>query len=311
VLEAKALARETLPDSRLVQMRLLLGMGRAQWRQGKWEAACTLLVSAGELAHSLGDAGYESQVISLMLLGFILPSLGRIDDAQRVLEKCITLCTERGDRLHLGSAINNRRNLWVARNDLARALEDQQRFKQLGRELGLVGWEYFAEHNLGELHYQAGDTPAAAPHIARAMELEREHPEVASRPWGLLLHARVLIYEGKVQLARQVLATIRQALEERAGTAFSPSESVLLSLVELATRPATAEEWLALQASSDECSVEQEPLEVLELQALVRLRRGEREEAIRLLEVALQRAERVPNIMAPRLRISLVLALNS
>ena len=46
-----------------------------------------------------------------MLLGFILPNLGRIDEAERVLEECITACTERGDRLHLGSAINNRRNL--------------------------------------------------------------------------------------------------------------------------------------------------------------------------------------------------------
>ncbi|MBN1204962.1 MAG: protein kinase [Myxococcaceae bacterium] len=311
VLEAMALATTALPKSPLLQMRLLLGMGRAQWRRGQWEHARELLEAAADLARSLGDAGYESLVICLLLLGFILPNLGRIDDAQRVLEECIAACTERGDRLHLGSAINNRRNLWVARNELTRALKDQERFKRLGRELGMMGWEYFAEHNLGELYYQAGDTLAAAPHIARALELERSHPEIAPRPWGLLLHARVLAYEGKEEGAREALRAIHQVLAKRPGKEFSPAESVLLSLVELATRPALAEEWQALRARSEACSVEQEPLEVLEVMALSRLRRGERQEAVRLLEEALRRAERLPNIMGPRLRHSLRLAIGT
>jgi len=311
VLEAMAIATFALLDSPSLQVRLQLGMGRAQLRQGQWEQARTLLVAAAELARSQGDSGYESLIISLLLLGLILPNLGRIDEAQRVLEDCIAACTERGDRLHLGSAINNRRNLWVARNDLPRALEDQEHFKRLGSELGMTGWEYFAEINLGELYFQAGDTGAAAPHVARAVELERDHPEVAPRPWGLLLHARVLAYEGKDELTLQALHAIRQVLAERPGTEFSAPESVLFSLVELTTRPAREEEWRALQARSDELSVEQEPLEVLELQALARLRRGERQEAIRLLEEALRRAEHIPNIMRPRLRQSLQRALYS
>ncbi len=85
----------------------------------------------------------------------------------------------------------------MARRDLANALKDQERFMHLGRELGVVGWEYFAEHNLGELYYQAGDAAAAEPHITRAIELERRHLEVAARPWALLLHARVLAWEGR------------------------------------------------------------------------------------------------------------------
>jgi hypothetical protein len=84
---------------------------------------------------------------------------------------------------------------------------------------------------------------------------------------------------------------------------------VLLSLVDLATRPASAEEWQALQARSDACSIEQEVLEVLEVQALARLRQGERQEALRLLDEALRRAESLPNIMRPRLQLSLRQAL--
>jgi tetratricopeptide (TPR) repeat protein len=111
---------------------------------------------------------------------------------------------------------------------------------------------------------------------------------VAPRPWGLLLYARVLAYEGKEELTRQALKTIRQVLEERPGTEFTAPESVLFSLVELTTRPARDEEWRELQARADEFSIEQDPLEVLEVQALTLLRRGERQEAIGLLEEALR-----------------------
>ena len=304
VLQAQLLAQEQGLKSPLLQVRLLLGVGRALFRNGQWEAACTPLEDAAARALSLGDAGYESRVVSQLLLGVILPTVGRIDDAERILEEVIAACTERGDRLHLGSAINNRRNLWVARNNLKGALADQERFMHLGRELGMTGWEYYAEFNMGELLYQAGHATEAAPHIARAIELERRHPEVTPRPWALLLHARMLAFVGEDARARAMLEDVRNALTQ-SGTELLPSEEVLFSLVELATREASPEEWRALQARSDAHSVEQEPLEVLEVQALARRRRGEREEALRILQEALARAARIPNVMWGRLRGSL------
>ncbi len=291
-------------QSPLIQVRLLLGLGRAQFRNGQWEECCEPLQEAAERARKLGDAGYESLVVAQLLLGVILPNLGHIDEAERIFEEVIAECSERGDRLHLGSAINNRRNLWVARNDFQGAMQDQERFLHLGRELGMVGWEYFAEHNMGELLYQAGDAEAAAPHIARAMELERHHPEMAPRPWALLLQARALAYTGQDEKTRALLTEIRRTLKQ-SGAEFSPSEEVIFHAVELATRDATPEEWDALLARSNECSVEQEPLEVLELRGLAWLRRGERAAAVRCLEEALRRAEKIPNVMGGRLKRSL------
>jgi tetratricopeptide (TPR) repeat protein len=254
-------------------------------------------------ARLLGDAGYETKVVAQLILVVILPNLGRIDEAEDVLEELIASCTERGDRFHLGGAINNRRNVWVARKDLANALKDQERFMHLGRELGVVGWEYFAEHNLGELYYQAGDTAAAEPHIARAIELERRHLEVAARPWALLLHARVLAWEGRDALAREQLGLLREALAlRRQAVELSPSEEVLYDMVELATRDASPEAWRVLQERSAEVSVEQEPLEVLEMMALTALRRGARDEALRILDQALELAARIPNVMEGRIR---------
>ncbi|WP_164008361.1 serine/threonine-protein kinase PknK [Pyxidicoccus trucidator] len=307
--EARALDAQGLAsrvESPYVQARLLLALGRAQFRKGEWQEARMPLEAAAERARRLGDAGYETQVVAQLLLAVILPNLGDINETDRVLAEVIEACTERGDRFHLGSAINNRRNLWVARKDLANALRDQERFMHLGRELGMVGWEYFAEHNLGELHYQAGDVEAATPHIARAIALERRHPEVAPRPWALLLQARAMAWTGRHQRGRELLAQVRQVLADgRHGVDLSPSEEVLFAMVELATRDASAEAWHALRERSSQVSVEQEPLEVLEMMGLAALRRGDPEEAARVLHEALERALHVPNLMEGRIRRSL------
>ncbi|HYI02045.1 serine/threonine-protein kinase PknK [Hyalangium sp.] len=301
-----ASARMGKVPSSYVQARLLLGVGTTGFRQGRWQEACPPLEAAADRANRLGDAGYETRVVAQLLLAVIYPNLGRIPEAEEVLEDVIASCTQRGDRFHLGSAINNRRNLWVSRKDLASALKDQERFMHLGRELGMVGWEYFAEHNLGELHYQAGDAAAAEPHIARAIELERQHPEVAPRPWALLLHARVLAWEGQSARASERLVQVREALaQQRQASALSPSEEVLYAMVELATREALPEEWRQLRERSAQVSMEQEPLEVLEMMGLAALRRGDRAAAVRALEEALGHAARIPNVMEGRLRRTL------
>ena len=257
--------------------------------------------------------GYETQVVSLLLLGAILPSLGRIEQAEQVIQRVEALCAERRDLLHLGSALNNRRNLWIARRDLARALADQERFMQLGRELGMAGWEYFAEHNLGELLYQAGAPEAALPHVLRAIELERLHPEVAPRPWALLLHARLLAFQGHSYPARARLQELHTTLARagragRTGATLTPSEEVLASMVDLATRPASLAEWEELRARSARYSMEQEPLEVVEMMGLAILRQGRTEEGRRILEEAQQMAARLPNLMEDRIRRTLLSA---
>jgi eukaryotic-like serine/threonine-protein kinase len=305
-LQAQDLARAHGLDSPLLEARRLLALGRSQFRRSQWHEARATLEAAATRAHALGDAGYESLMAAQLMLAVILPNLGCIDEAGRLLESAIAACLERGDRIHLGAAINNRRNLWVARHELQSALRDQRHFMKMGRELGMVGWEYFAEHNLGELHYQTGDVEAALPHIARAVELEQRFPEVVSQPWGMLLQARALAFMGERARAREVLEGLSLQLEARgSGVDMGPSGEVLRSMVELSTRESTAEEWQALRERSEVHSVEQEPLEVLELSALAALERGQVQQARGLLEVALERAQRIPNLMQGRLRRSL------
>jgi len=301
-------------ESEELLARLKLAIGRSQFRNGRRKEASASLEEAATLAEKLENAGYETLVVSLMMLGVVLPDLGRIDEAEQVLQRVVTLCTERRDRLHLGSAINNRRNLWVAKKDLERALEDQRRFMQLGRELGMVGWEYFAEYNLGELHYQAGQLSEADPHMRRAIELETRHPEIAPKPQAVLLRARLLAYRGEREQARALLDAVQEGITRakahgRGGADLVPSEQVLFRMVELYTRDSAAVEWRALRSDSTKHSVEQEPIEVAEFMGLALLRQGLVHEGLWQLDEARAMTGKIPNVMEARIRGTLANAL--
>ena len=84
--------------------------------------------------------------------------------------------------------------------------------------------------------------------------------------------------------------------------ALSPSEDVFCAMIELAARDAPAESWAALEDRSARSSVGQEQIEVLEARALTALRRGRRAEAAAQLAKARALAERIPNVMGPRLQ---------
>jgi tetratricopeptide (TPR) repeat protein len=301
---------------------LAVGSGRALFRQGAWEKAASELERAARLAELSGDAGYETLVIALLLLQVVLPQLGRVADGERVSEQVMALSRSRGDQLHLASAINNRRNLLVARKALADCIADQLAFMRIGRELGMVVSEYLGEINLGEMLFQSGDEEAASRHIERAVSIEERHPEVAPRPFAALLKARALAAQGKGAEARVELARIREAVaraesEGKPAGALAANEAVLVDLVELATRPAetgalaapeqsgsqvaASPEWDALVQRSTLCSMEQEHLEVLELRARAALHAGRIAEADQTLAAARAAAERIPNLFDARL----------
>jgi tetratricopeptide (TPR) repeat protein len=293
--------------SPVLEIRVRMGLGRSSFRFSNWAEASALLEEAATRAESFGDEAYETSVVSLLLLGLMLPIVGRIDDAAKIFDHLIHLCEQRGDLLHLSAAVNNRYNLWVARGDIESAARDLERKIQIGRELGVAQMEWSARYNLGEVYYQANKLDPAWVHVNRAVEMENRYPALIKLPMGTLLAARILAFQGEEQRARECIAAIRahqaKVLEEKrtAGT-LMPREDVLLTMVDLATREATDAEWEALQARSDQYSAEQEPIEVLEMRGLSAFRRGRHDEAITLLEKALQVASKIPNLLGSRIR---------
>jgi eukaryotic-like serine/threonine-protein kinase len=291
------------------QSRLALGLGRSLFRASRWAEACAALEMAAAVSEGQGDEGYETLVASLLLLGAALPYLGRPSEAEVALERARLIASTRGDLAHVAVARLNRRNLSVARGDLEEAVSDQLEARHIARELGHLGWEYYSEYNLAELFYQASYLERAAPHLARAEEIERSHPEAAPGPLALLLRARTLLLEGDLAGARGHLDRFRESLARGWGNSEAgPSEAILADMVELGTRPAEDAEWEALLARSTRDSVEQEPVEVLEMRGLAALRAGRLDTARAALAGALALTERVPGLLAARIRRTLQVA---
>jgi eukaryotic-like serine/threonine-protein kinase len=294
----------------LLDARLLLGRGRALHRGSRNEAAAELLEAAAAAAARLGLEGYETQVIARILLGFILPGLGRLVEAGRALDRTIALCEAHGDHVHLAAALNNRGLLWGYRDDERRMIADLDRTVALARELGQATLELVGQFNAGEYLLLMDAADAAEPRVRRAVAIDRRLSGDPGRPEVTLLLALLHLHTGDAAAARDLAAEVRARQEEAtaagspssADARFAPSEDVLCAMIELATREASAAAWDDLEARSERFSVGQERIMVVEARAVATARCGRQEDALCALSRALDLASRIPNAMARRLR---------
>jgi hypothetical protein len=245
-------------------------------------------------------------VVSLLLLGDLLPYHGQVEEAERVWETVLSLCETHNDQVHRMVSYLNRRQLWIGKRDLERALEDSRRCIQIAREIGSLVVSFMGEYNLGELLYQSGDCDAAWPHVRRAIELEQKGLSGVTRPLALLLEARLCAFLGRNAEARELYDKISaaQAEAERVGQSeglLVPSERVLLSLVDLSTRDSTVEEWQRIRRAAEASSIEMEQIEVAEMAARTMFRHGHIAEAQEVAGLAMALGVKIPNVMAKRL----------
>ncbi|HWU87936.1 MAG TPA: hypothetical protein VN253_11705, partial [Kofleriaceae bacterium] len=264
------------------------------------------LREAVRCAEAAGAAAYESLVVALLMLGTVLSDLGEIGEAREVFERVLALAHAQGDRFHEIAALNNRRLMWIAEKDLARAAADLRAQLDIGRALGLVLVELVGTYNLGELLYQAGDAEAARPHVERAVALAARRGDLLPRPLARLLELRLLAFEGRWPEVRErgaALAELHRAARVRGQpeAELLPGEELLLDAILLASDGGGDDAWAELRARSARCAEEQQPIEVLELQALGALRAGDPAAARRALGEALEVARRIPNVMEARL----------
>ncbi|APR88030.1 Putative serine/threonine-protein kinase pknB [Minicystis rosea] len=297
----------TLAASPSLDARLLLGFGRSAHRFSRNEEGAELLERAASLAEPLGDDGYETLVIALVLLGHIYPGLGRLEDARRTLTRAIDLCEAHGDLLHLGGALNNRGLLYGCLEDKEGMAADLSRTIALARELGQGTLELIGEFNIGEAFLLMDDAAAAEPHIHRALALDRKISGDPGRAVVALLEARLRLHQGDEQRARAIVAAIRARQEAarvrgEADHLMVPSEDVTCSMVELATRDGSSTEWDAIEARSERFSVGQERIEVIEARGLAAARLGRIDEARHHIGRALDLAAKIPTALGARLR---------
>lgn len=293
-----AAAREAAGDAAgpLLRARLELARGRSLLRAGRVDEARATLEAAAALAETHPDDGYETLVIALVLLVYVLSVVDRPDEAAGVAERAIGLATARGDRLHLGAALNNLHAVHAARGRLAEALDDLDAYLRVGRELGMPSFEYVAAHNAGELLYLAGRVEEAAPRARRAREVEERHPEVSRFRHGALLEARLLARAGHGAAAGSRLEAVAAG-----GAPATRALEVLVDAVSCSAASAAREAWEAVAARAAEHARGLERVEVLELWAIAAARAGRHAEAAAALGRARALAAEGGRLMLPRL----------
>src|SRR5207244_3169065 len=104
-------------SSPLLDARLAQALGRSACRFNQDREGIDFLRGAARIAEQVGDDAYEVLVTSNVHLGFALPFVGCLAEAEERLQKVIRLCEEKGDDFHLCSAYNNRSCLWLARDE--------------------------------------------------------------------------------------------------------------------------------------------------------------------------------------------------
>jgi tetratricopeptide (TPR) repeat protein len=287
----------------LLQARLALGLGRARFRRDAFGEAITFLEQAAAQAEALGDEGYETLVIALMLLGWALTAEDHQDRAEAVFARSVALCEGRGDKLHLAAVLNNRRELRMAQKDVAGTLSDLLLAQRIGREIGQIGVEFATAFNLAELYYFIGDIEASRRHLSRAAEIE---PSSSRRPISLLLEARLSVLAGDLDRARDAAATLEaMQAEARArddvDALFTESEEVLLTVVALSATSDPAG-WEALEQRALSVPELIARVEALELIALHHQRCGQVEQAARLFHDALACCASTSTLLEERIR---------
>jgi tetratricopeptide (TPR) repeat protein len=306
-------ARKILKDGAppVLEARLTLALGRSYHRFNQDREAAELLREAARLAEAIGDDAYEVRVTANMLLGFLLPFLGLLDEAEERLDRTSALCTEKGDELHLAGIWNNRSCLWIARNDRERFMQDNERVLEFARRMGNAHLERGALFNSAYFLYWRGECDAAAPFARRAWEIdERQFWQGGYRPDAPVLLARILWGVGDDAGAKKLAADVKDQqtayrAEGKSDLLLPPNDEVLLDMTLLVLSGGTSAAWDALLARARDVAQGQEIIEVLEMAGIAALGRGDLEGAKRWWGEALDLGERIPNVMAGRIRLRL------
>ncbi len=235
----------------LLEARLAMGRGRSACRFAEYDDAARLLLDAAARSDRVGDEAYETLVIALLLGGWVLATLGRLEESRAAFDRVVPLTSARHDQLHLGAALACRNTLWAALDQPRQAADDLGVLLGITRELGNVRLECAARQLLAlSLHY-LGRYEDAEAEARRAIEVDDRLMGAAARPESRIYLARILAVAGKTAEAAQALDDVHARQEvsrANGGGELLPMEATMLAFVELLVRGGSVAEWDDLEA---------------------------------------------------------------
>ncbi|HEX5657800.1 MAG TPA: protein kinase [Polyangiales bacterium] len=295
--------------SALTQVKLAVGLARSRWRVGDAEGTVRLGAEAEARAHALGDEGYESRLIALLMLGTECASLGRYEDSARYLELAISEARAHADLLHVSAALVNRGFLSYLTQNVQQFFEDMEQASHIARELGDGTVEWVSLNNSGETAYAIDDIARARSANERALQLARSLWGETSRDYltSVMLAARIALHEQALDETRavydQLITRAREAESRGDVEAASATDQAMLDAIELGLRGGSPDAWRALEARAQAGDVPvSERIEILQFQAAEALRAGRADESRHAFQRALELHRESPSLIGPRVQ---------
>jgi len=140
----------------------------ANQRLTNWEACLSLLKEIGQIQREIGENKHEvyrtrfNQYTPLM-------KLGRLDEAQQVLEECLSVDREFGDLGGQASDLSSLANIWKERGDIEQAIALERQALSIKNQLPDPSDRGISHGNLSNYLNKAGKSDDSAKHLLSAI----------------------------------------------------------------------------------------------------------------------------------------------
>ncbi|HEY7375314.1 MAG TPA: hypothetical protein VIF57_24350, partial [Polyangia bacterium] len=301
--EADALVAATpLLGTPAILARLHMARGRTHMRANQFAEAIAAFGQAAEAAEQAGDDGYEALAQTLAMWAFSAGSIGRHQEGNETINRCITLAEQHGDMIGVAVALQNRGVTSFLTGNVDRFVADFERVVQIAREYGFAMSECCAVRDLAEVSLVLGRTDEAMAHAQRAHEMYTQQLGTASRiVYAVDVQiARIAAYQGDLATAETIVRRVI-ALQAEARAAgrnellLVDGERVLLDATDFLLRGDSDAQFDALAARGRELQLQPPDLvEILEWKGLSALRAGRVAAGLTFLADALAAADGTP-----------------
>jgi LuxR family maltose regulon positive regulatory protein len=222
---------------------MLSRIRQAQGRLGAAQSACQ---EALELAERAGPAALLSASIAQVGLAAVLYERNQLDEARRLLTTAIPLARQLASTMTLATALTTQAWIEQASGEAGREGETMEEAYQVMPSLDIVSLQNPVPAERARLMLAQGDVAAAARWVA-ARGLAEGDPVSFAREREYLVLARLLLAEGRPELALGLLARLGAAAAAQARTGSVIEVRVLEALgLKAAGQPAQALDALVL-----------------------------------------------------------------
>ena len=171
---AQARAGETVPDAPepvVLARNLVSGLDIAEDANGqleRWDACLTLLTEIEQIKREIG-ANKQEQFRTRFNQYWPLLKLGRLAEAQRVVEACFAVFAEAGDLTMQSKALSALADIWAARGDLTQASALERQALSICNRLPDPSDRAISHGNLATYLEKAGKADDEASHLLAAI----------------------------------------------------------------------------------------------------------------------------------------------